>query len=167
MNTSAVIVSQYLAALEMLHAAIAACPAELWNDPADAPPTWHVAYHALFYAHLYLQASEQTLTPWAQHRPEYQFMGPLPWPPHALPQIGAPYTPAEVQEYLALVQQEVRERVPATDLAGPSGFAWLPFSKLELLLYELRHLQQHTGELMERLSARAGVTLPWVGQGTA
>jgi hypothetical protein len=31
------------------------CPDRLWNDPADKNKFWHVAYHALFYTHLYLQ----------------------------------------------------------------------------------------------------------------
>ena len=35
--------------------------------------------------------------------------------------------------------------------------------KLELQIYNLRHLQQHTGELMERLGSRAGIDVDWVG----
>ncbi|MEZ4615731.1 MAG: hypothetical protein R2867_09500 [Caldilineaceae bacterium] len=31
-----------------------------------------------------------------------------------------------------------------TDLSAPSGFSWLPFTKFELQIYSIRHLQQHT-----------------------
>ena len=47
--------------------------------------------------------------------------------------------------------QQVVERVTQLDLEAHSGFEWLPFGKLELQIYSIRHLQQHTGELMERL----------------
>ncbi|HNS50851.1 MAG TPA: hypothetical protein PKO09_06665 [Anaerolineae bacterium] len=52
--------------------------------------------------------------------------------------------------------------MPSSPEAG-SGFHWLPFSKLELRHYSIRHLQQHTGELMERLGARSGVSVNRMG----
>ena len=162
MDISEIIVSQYLAALEMLRQTIVACPAPFWNDPADKTKFWHVAYHALFYTHLYLQDTEQTFRPWAKHRVEYQFIGRLPWPPHAPAHIGEPYDQATVLEYLAFCRQQVVERVPRLDLEAPSGFDWLPFSKLELQLYTIRHIQQHAGELMERLGGRANLEIDWV-----
>jgi hypothetical protein len=65
-------------------------------------------------------------------------------------------------DYLAFCQQEVERRVPQLNLESESGFDWLPFGKLELQLYNIRHLQQHTGELMERLGARADIRIDWV-----
>lgn len=66
-------------------------------------------------------------------------------------------------KYLTFCQRQVIERVPQVNLEAASGFDRLPFSKLELLLYTIRHIQQHTGELMERLGSRAGVEIHWVG----
>jgi hypothetical protein len=40
----------------------------------------------------------------------------------------------------------------------------LPFTKLELQFYTIRHIQQHTGELMERLGERAKLEFKWVGR---
>jgi hypothetical protein len=54
MDISEVIVSQYLASLEMLKQTIAKCPPTIWDDPNDKVKVWQVAYHALFYTHLYL-----------------------------------------------------------------------------------------------------------------
>ena len=163
MDTRAVLKSQYRAALEMLRQAVARCPGPLWDDPQDRNRFWHVAYHALFYTHLYLQDGETDFVPWAQHRREYNFLGPLPWPPHREPQIGEPYTREQILDYCAVCEQQVQERVEAMDLEAGSGFDWLPFGKLELQLYTIRHIQQHAGELTERLSARAGVEVEWVG----
>ena len=90
MDFAAIISSQYLASLEMLKQTITRCPESIWNSPADKTKFWHIAYHALFYTHLYLQDTEKDFTPWRLHRPEYQFLGQLPWPPHAAPKIGEP-----------------------------------------------------------------------------
>jgi hypothetical protein len=76
--------------------------------------------------------------------------------------IGEPYGREDLLEYLAFCRQQVAERVPRLDLEADSGFEWLPFSKLELQIYTIRHLQQHTGELMERLAASADVEIHWV-----
>jgi hypothetical protein len=147
-----IIRSQYLATLEMLKAAIEKCPDALWNDPSDKNKFWHVAYHALFYTHLYLQPTEQDFRPWAKHRKA-----------HDLAKPADPYSKEEVLEYLAFCQQQVIEQVPQLNLDAESGFDWLPFDKAELQIYTIRHLQQHAGELMERLGSRAGIDVDWVG----
>ena len=155
--------SQYLAALAMLRETIVKCPDELWYADSPTAAFWRVAYHALFFSHLYLQPSERDFVPWAKHRAEYESLGPLPWPPHRMPKIGEPYSRADVLEYHDFCRDQVRAIVPALDLAAGSGFGWLPFGKLELQLYSIRHLQQHTGELAERIGARAGAEIAWVG----
>jgi hypothetical protein len=159
-----VVESQYIAALEMLRQAISKCPDTMWNDQAYKNRFWHVAYHALFYTHLYLSVSGEEFSSWERHRDEYQYMGPMPWPPHKEPEIGEPYGKDEVLEYHALVTKVVRETVPVLDLeAAESGFSWLPMGKLELQFYNIRHLQQHTGELCERLGTQASIDVDWVG----
>jgi len=162
MSIKTIIQSQYLAALEMLKQTIEKCPDGLWNKPSDKNKYWHVAYHVIFYAHLYLQPTEEDFQPWDKHREEYQFMGSVPWPPHHEPNIGTPYSKEEVLKYLAFCQQQVVNIVPQLDLHTESGFSWLPFSKLELQFYNIRHLQQHAGELAERLG-QAGIDINWVG----
>ena len=44
-----------------------------------------------------------------------------------------------------------------------SGFSWLPFGKLELQFYSIRHVQHHTGELCERLGTTGDIEVGWVG----
>jgi len=159
-----VIQSQYLASLEMLKTAITYCPEWMWADPKPKNKFWHIAFHAIFYTHLYLQPAEKDFKAWSKHRDQYEFMGPLPWPPHDLPKIGEPYTQDEILEYLEFCQGEVKGCLPRLDLDKPeSGFSWLPFSKLELQFYNIRHLQLHTGELCERLGTMAGVDVDWIG----
>jgi len=166
MNLPEVIISQYQACLEMLRQVMVKCPDSIWSNPDDRTPFWQIAYHALFFTHLYLQESEESFTPWLKHREDYQFLGQKPWPPFEDPTIHQAYDRDDLLEYLTFCQGQVQEMVPQTDLEGPSGFDWLPFSKLELQFYTIRHIQLHTGELMERLGSQSDVDLVWVGIGT-
>jgi hypothetical protein len=70
-----------------------------------------------------------------------------------------------VLEYLDVCLERVRTKIAQVDFGSASGFDWLPFSKLELQFYNLRHLQQHVGELGEQLSDKTGIETPWVGSG--
>ena len=158
MDVKQVIQSQYYAALEMLKQAILRCPDSLWDAAEDQNKFWQVAYHALFYAHLYLQESIADFKPWMKHKEGAERPGTAP------EKINMAYTRAEILEYLAVCQAQVAEQTASLNVDAPSGFEWLPFNKLELQLYNIRHVQQHVGELYERLGARAKIELDWVSQ---
>jgi hypothetical protein len=165
MELKSVIRSQYRAALGMLRQTIERCPPELWLRAGDTNPTWRLAFHTLFYTHLYLSPTDGEFRAWAKHREYAEILGRFPWPPHnPAPQIPA-YTQIEVLEYLDLILDQLDELLERNDLEAPSGFHWLDMNKTELLLYNLRHLQQHTGELAERLGS-LGLEIDWVGMGS-
>jgi hypothetical protein len=149
MDARRVIQSQYLSALAMLKQAISKCPPTLWDSPQDQNRFWYTAYHALYYAHLYLQPTRKDFVRWEGH---------------GKPTSTAPLLKEDVLHYLAHVQQEVARRVPVIDLKAPSGFHELRVDKLELQFVNIRHIQQHTGELYERLGARGNVKLTWAEQ---
>jgi len=156
METQKIIRSQYLAALEMLKQAIERCPDEMWNVAQEKNKFWQVAYHALFYTHLYLQKNLEEFKPWSKHKDGYQRPGGAPG------EMVTAYGKEEILDYLAVCQEQVTEKTATLDLEAPSGFDWLPFSKLELQIYTIRHIQQHGGELYERLGTRAEIELDWV-----
>jgi hypothetical protein len=152
--------SQYHAGLAMLRETIDKCPASLWTDPAFTNPTWQVAYHTLFYTHLYLQPAEKPFVPWPLHRPGYHRLG------EPLPDGGAlqPYTTATMVACWQWCDTQVNGAVDRLDLeASESGFPWYPIPKLAHQFVNLRHLQHHTGQLAERLRTHAGLGLAWVG----
>ena len=149
MNTKQVIQSQYLAALAMLRQAIEKCPEAVWYDTNEKFKIWSKAYHTVFFVHFYLQDAEQDFVPWEKHHD---------------PDGDLPFTKDEVLEYLTFARQQVLERVPVTDLDAESGFHWYPVNKLELQFINIRHIQQHTGELYECLGIRENMEdLRWVG----
>ena len=159
MNIKEAITSQYLAALAMLRQAVVACPDALWDDPAYHNRTWHIAYHALFYTHLYAQPSEHDFTPWSKHRRNLQRL-------EDQDAAAVALSKADILAYLDLVQTEIVAQTAALDLDAPSGFDWIPLRKFELQIYTIRHLQQHVGELCERLNAADSIDVHWVGTKT-
>jgi hypothetical protein len=160
----AAVAGQFHSSLKMLGRAIELYPEPLWLASSGASPnrSWHIAYHALFYTHFYLGENDKAFVAWQHHRPEYNYLGELPWKPGYKPQIDQPYTQSEVLEYLDFCHQEVDRQTAVLDPEAQSGFSWLPFSKLDLQFYGLRHLAHHTGQLAERLRSQAGIGLPWV-----
>ncbi len=157
MSISDAVRSQYHAALAMMDGVVAACPATVWDDTADQNRTWLVVYHALLYTDLYLHPTHEGYEEWELGRVELRGMG-------RPEEDTTPYTRAEMLAYINLIHIRVDQIVPELDWEGESGFDWIPLDKLELQFYSIRHLQQHIGELAERLWVRAGVEVSWVGQ---
>ena len=143
---------QFGAAIEMLENALLACPSTLWNrllwsDPeAPAYPTfWSLTHHTLFWLDLYLTGSLEEFAP------------PTPFtldefgPARVLPERL--YSRDELHAYLV----HLRKKCQAT-IAGLSdeqahqqvAFPWTggkPMSFFELLLYNMRHVQEHAAQL--------------------
>lgn len=168
----AVLKSQYRAALAMLRQAIELCPAETWASREYTNPFWRVAYHTLYFTHLYLQRDENSFRPWEHHQTGIHDMDDRPAPPdilaltehpHRPPRTGEPYTKAQVLAYWDLCDEMVDSAVDAIDLSAPtSGFSWYKVSKLDHQMINLRHVQHHAGQLADRVRAEAGLGVPWV-----
>jgi hypothetical protein len=167
MDTQTLIRSQYHATLDMLEEAIRACPEALWTDTSFKNVFWHIAYDALHYTHLYLCDSLETFAPWSPGRQKDKQDGDSPSDSNQQPTDKEPYTKNEVLEYLSFCRQHVDKQVPDLDLNAPSGFHWLPMTKLELQFYNLRHTQHHTGQLSERLRNSVDFGLAWVSRHAA
>jgi hypothetical protein len=164
MDIRSAIKGQYRATLAMLRQTIEQCPDDLWLDDTPTNAYWHVAYHALFYAHLYSQPDEASFTPWDHQREQYQFLGQLPWPPHDAPAIGEPYTKQQLLEYCDHIDGLIDETIDAVDLdAEQCGFWWYDLPKLDHELMSIRHVQHHVGQLAERLRQAADIGTDWIG----
>ena len=156
------IISQYKASLKMLKNTIEACPEELWTLKSKSNTFWHLAYHCLWFTNLYLSKSLEEFEDWPGHRADYQALGPIPHEGNRLPVIGAPYSKDEALGFLEEILSGLDKSVESYPLSNPSGFFWLPFDKLELHLYNLRHIHHHTGQLMQKLKEHTGESVGWV-----
>ena len=158
-----VIKSQYKASLAMLREAIRKCSGSLWLDDAYTHPFWRVAYHTLVFTDLYLSVSVDRYEPWTKHIDELESLGPMIHKGGKLPRSGPAYAKDEIETYCDLVIGGVDAAVDGLALDSQSGFSWLPFSKLELQLYNIRHVQHHAGQIIERLRQNLNEGVDWVG----
>ena len=158
-----IFIAQYRAALAMLRAAVEACPKALWSRASDDNPFWQIAYHALFYTHLYLSHTEDEFEPWEKHVEGYPHLGRLPRPLRDEPKIGDPYRMSDVLEYCDAIERRLADQVTSDRLDAASDFPWLSFTRSEVHVYNLRHIQHHAGQLIERLRQATGAGIEWIG----
>lgn len=147
-----IVLSQYQAALGMLSACIDACPPDHWNDPIASYPFWHVAYHTLCYVDCYLAPTNDAWRPHPDFHPRGRAELEDEFPSRR-------FEKRELQAYARFCREKLDATIPAETpdtLAGPSGFSFQPFTRAELHIYALRHVQHHAGQLAAVLR-RAGV----------
>jgi hypothetical protein len=148
---------QHGAAIEMLEKAVLACPDEIWSDPSRQPQFWYVAYHTLFFLDLYASESIAGFAPPAPFT--LSELEPDSVPP------DPPYTQAELQGYLDYSRAKCWAVIDAlTDESAHRrcGIEWHDISEVELVLYSLRHVQHHSGQLYLMLRQAIDSTPGWV-----
>lgn len=157
---------QFGAAIEMLGSALHACPDELWEKRLweDQPDQWvakgfsafwYLGFHTLFWLDLYLTGAEEGFAP-----PEPFDLVEMD-PNEALPRT---YSRAELLGYLEYCRRRCRETIISLSDEGARRICRFPWGELtfaELLLYNLRHVQEHAAQLHMFLGQQAGKGSRW------
>ncbi|MFN8492520.1 MAG: DinB family protein [Caldilineaceae bacterium] len=156
---------QFGAAIDTLDTAINACPEALWNKPVWPPDIqgisdfWYLAYHTLFWLDFYLSGGSEDFAPPAPFTlSEFDPAGLLP---------DRVYTKGELQHYLQYCRQKCFEQIHMlTDVSANrlclSGKR--EKSYFEVLLYNMRHVQEHTAQLNLLLGQKGVPVVDWVSR---
>ena len=164
MTWNQIIWNQFGAAIDMLDNAIEACPDELWqarlfsDEPAEFAEFWYVAYHCLFWLDFYLSETAENFTPPAPFTLSEFESGQLP---------ERVYSKAELRTYLAYGRSKCQTTIESmTDFMAPQQVRpnWRVESVAELLIYNLRHVQEHAAQLSLFLGQETGSAPGWVGK---
>lgn len=149
--------SQFGASVDMLENAVTTCPANLWDTESRF---WYIVYHTLFYLDYYLSEEPDS------------FMPPEPFtlsefdPTGILPERV--YSKEELLHYLAHGRAKAHDLISRlTEELAAKRFInpYKNLSILELLLYNMRHVQHHNGQLNMLIRVRTGQDAPrWVSQ---
>jgi hypothetical protein len=157
---------QFGAAIDMLENALSACPDELWAKPAESADSftarwyefWYLTFHTLFWLDYYLSEKQEAYTP------------PVPFGLEELDPQGAfpprVYTKDELRAYLEHSREECRAKIASlTDETAQRRYrsGRMDFSTVELLLYNMRHVQHHTAQLNTILRQTVDSAPSWVG----
>lgn len=162
--------------IDMLDNALLACPDALWQErlwidysddplPPEGTAFWYIIYHTLFWLDLYLTGSVEGFAP------------PAPFTLAELDPAGVlperPYTKDELHTYLVHTREKCQATIAALSderAHQQLTFPWLggnSMSFLELLMYNMRHVQEHAAQLNLFLGQHAVVGasdwVPWAG----
>lgn len=160
------IASQFEASLCTLGHCVARCPSELWNAPVARYPFCQVAFHTLFFTDYYLgpDAPSQLEQPFHLANPalfgDYEQLQQR--EPESL------YEKTQIESYLTFCRKKATQTIAAESeqvLSSPARFARKNFSRAELHVYNIRHIQHHAAQLILRLRLDADVDIPWIGAG--
>ena len=160
------IANQFEAALCTLDTCIERCPETVWDAKIGQYPFNQVAFHTLFFTDYYLGRDAEALRAQQFHRDHPEFFDDYEQLEYREP-VGV-YDRPSIKKYLAHCRRKASEVLPAEtadSLGGPSGFARRNFSRAELHVLNIRHIQHHSAQLSLRLRIEADLQIPWVGSG--
>ena len=147
---------QFGAAIDMLENALVTCPENLWNTESQF---WYIGYHTLFYLDYYLSDEPDKFSP------------PLPFTLSEFDPSGVKpqrvYTKEELLAYLELGRKKCHDLIAGlTDEIAAKRFvnAYRNYSVLEILVYNMRHVQHHVGQLNLLLRQGMDYAPNWVSR---
>lgn len=154
----AILWNQFGASIDMLENAINACPKEVWGDKPGFYEFWYYAYHTLFFLDLYLSESEEGFAP------------PKPFTLSELDDSGVlpdrVYSREELLTYLDHGRRKCRKVIEALtdeDITRKCAFG-RDLSVVELMMYNMRHVQHHAAQLNLLLRQKIDSAPLWISK---
>lgn len=148
--------NQFGAAIDMLENAVAECPDSLWNDSSQF---WYKAYHCIFFLDYYLSEDADN------------FMPPKPFtlsefnPDGEMPERV--YSKEELITYINFCREKCRKLISALseeNLKKRFKNQYMDYSRLEIILDNMRHVQHHTGQLNLLIRHSGDIPPDWVSR---
>jgi len=150
---------QFAIAIDMLGDALRDCPDDLWekNLWSDQPDQWvsegfstfwYLAYHTLFWLDLYLTGAEEGFVP-----PEPFDLVEM----EANERLPRTYSREELLGYLNYCRQKCQDTISGLSTEQAYQLCRFPWGEVpfgELLLYTMRHVQEHAAHLHMFLGQR-------------
>jgi len=145
----------------MLRECVEKATDDVWLAGAHPRNFWRIAYHAVYYTHLYLGQTVEDFSAWEKHREGVTDL----WA-DANPPVVEAYSQTEVLSYIDSVNKMIDDTVDHLDLErDTTGIPWYKnMGKLEHEILNIRHLQTHVGQLSELLMANGIDSDYWISR---
>jgi uncharacterized damage-inducible protein DinB len=153
----------------MLGACIEESPESVWSGAVGVHSFSQVVFHTLYFTDLYLgRDDEESFRRQPFHLQIAALFADLPerTEPFEVPTPRS-YDRSLLRAYLEFCRRKVREVMAAETeetLRAPETFRG-EFSRAELHVYNIRHINHHVGQLSLSLSLDRGKGVDWVGSG--
>ena len=143
---------QFYAALRTLFECVERCPDSVWTEPVHELKFCQSAFHASFFADLYLDNSFEEMKMQAFHLEhesvfrDYEEFSPKK-PEHE-------YERSWVKLYVQHCRDKATNVINAETsetLVQEVSFDWLDITRAEMHIYNLRHIEHHAAQLILRL----------------
>ncbi|MBC7902333.1 MAG: DinB family protein [Gemmatimonadaceae bacterium] len=153
---------QFGASIDMLRNAIAALPDDQWTNDRRS---FYIAFHTVFFLDYYLTNSPSDFVPGLPFT--LTDMNEL--PEHAIDDVipDKMYGKAEILGYLSTAREKCRKVIGGLNENNLTS-VWKDdenreFVLLELLIYNMRHVQHHAAQLNMILRQKIGDAPHWIG----
>lgn len=144
------------ASIDMLDNAIKLCPVKVWTGKTKF---WYLSYHTIFWLDYYLSRDPENFHPQAPYDlSEFDPSGKIP---------DRVYTQEEMLHYLDSCRRKCFDYIVNLDEADfDKRFKNenKDYSLFEILLYNMRHVQHHAGQLNLLLRQEINNSTPWVSR---
>ena len=160
------IANQYEASLCTVEHCVERCPDACWNVRIAKYPFSQVAFHTLFFADYYLSQNSTAFRQQPLHEENQELFADYEQLHDQEPR--AVYSRQQIQRYgqfcrskaLVVIAEETEN-----SLCAAANFERRNFSRAELHVYNIRHIQHHAAQLILRLRIDTNVDVPWIGSG--
>ena len=152
------LIKQYNKTMDMLSKVIQDYDIDLWSDDSEYKyPAWQIAYHALYYGNIYCAATEKSRMKWVKQRKNHHLL--MKTKKQVFSEI---YSKDDILEFLEFfrghIEGYLEELLPDHD-CWPN---WYDENQLEFHINNIRHLQHHTAEMIERSDIIQTFSYVWI-----
>ena len=156
------------ASFKMLENTIRNANEKTWTAKINNMPFWQICYHVLWYTDFYFHANQATFQP-----QPFDIKGikdihdkPNAW---LVEQQKHPISKSDMLAYLTVARQKAFQFIQGINesyFTTPSPFEWHGFPMIDLVDYNLRHLQHHIAYLNIILRREQDLGSPWIMHAT-
>ena len=160
------IANQFEAAFCTLNRCIERCPETAWNGRVVNLAFCQVVFHTLFYTDYYLGPNEESFRRQPFHRDNQSIFRDYEELEDRAPVLL--YDKPSIMKYMEHCRRKASEviaRESSETLSARAGFERWTFSRAELYVHNLRHIQHHASQLSLRLRIDFDEQIPWFGSG--
>lgn len=152
------------AAFKMLETAIENANDTTWTAKINNVPFWQMCYHVLWFTDFYFHADQKTFQPRSFDVEGMKNV--MVKPDSRMLEIQKhPISKSTMKAYCTYARQKANQFIQSIDnsfFTTPSPFEWHGFPKIDLVDYNLRHLQHHVGQLDIILRREQNIGNPWI-----